>query len=149
MKEISNHISYREATVSQTAIRLGIENTPDANQFASMVLVAEKVFEPLRVWYNAPIRISSFFRSAKLNKAIKGAKISQHAKGEAIDLDTDHDNAKLFMFIKDKMAFDQLIWEFGDDANPDWVHVSYSKNNRKEVLRAVKENSKTVYKPFV
>lgn len=143
---ISKHISYKEATHSQTAIRLQLDNKPNAEQLENMKLLAEKVFEPVRLKYNKPIRISSFFRSQELNKAIGSSSNSQHCSGMAMDLDTDKDNAKIFNFILNYLDFDQLIWEFGDVLNPAWVHVSFNKKgNRKQVLKAVKNNCKTQY----
>ena len=147
--KISEHISYSEATKSQTASRLGISNDPNIDQIDAMKLVAEMVFEPLRKATGKPIVISSFFRCEKLNKKIGGAPGSQHTKGEAMDLDLDGFNKELFSHIKSHLNFDQLIWEFGNVNEPDWVHVSYSKNgNRKEVLRAIKANGKTQYIKF-
>ena len=145
MDNISKHITYKEATRSNTAVRLGIKNEPNDVELTAMKLVAEKVFEPLHEWYGKPITVSSFFRSSKVNKAVKGSLTSQHTKGEAIDIDTQNDNTKLFMYIKDKMAFDQLIYEFGDDKNPAWVHVSFTKQNRGIILRAFIKNGKTLY----
>lgn len=150
---ISEHITYKEATTSNKAKQLGISNTPNEKELRAMKLLADKVFEPLRKWYGKPIQVTSFFRSAKINEAIGGVQkkntISQHVKGEAIDIDTVSDNKKLFDYIKDNLTFDQLIWEYGTDANPDWVHVSYSEiRNRKQVLRAVRKNGKTVYLPY-
>lgn len=147
--KISEHISYSEATKSQTASRCGIVNDPNVEQLDAMKLVAEKVFEPLRKAIDKPILVSSFFRCEKLNKKIGGAPGSQHSKGEAMDLDLDGFNSELFSYIKSHLDFDQLIWEFGNVNQPDWVHVSYKKEgNRKEVLRAVKEAGKTIYKKF-
>jgi zinc D-Ala-D-Ala carboxypeptidase len=103
------------------------------------------VFEPLRIHLNTPIQISSGFRSLQVNKMIGGAKTSQHTKGEAMDLQI---GSKGFNFIKDKLQFDQLIWEFGNDENPAWVHVSYSSKNRKQVLKATKKNGKTIYSNY-
>ena len=148
---ISKHISYKEATYSRTATRLGIENKPDKDQLKNMKLIAEEIFEPLRMWVGGPIKINSFFRSPKLNKAIGGSSKSQHCHGQAIDLDDTFGratNAEMFEFIKKHLDFDQIIWEFGDDENPDWVHVSYvSENkNRNRCLQAYKENGKTKYK---
>jgi hypothetical protein len=137
MDNISKHISYAEATISQTATRKGIFNTPDSEQLANMKLVAEKCFEPVRVHFKTPLRISSFFRSEKLNKAVGGLKTSQHKNGQAIDVQGTGkvSNAMIFNFIKDNLEFDQLIWEFGTDQNPAWVHVSYSKTkNRKQII---------------
>lgn len=153
MQNISTHISYKEATRSQTAERLGLPNTPDSAQLANMKLIAEKVFEPLREHMREPIRISSFFRSEKVNKAIGGSTTSQHKNGEAMDIcafaNSPYTNADLFHYIKNSLEFDQLIWEFGNDRNPDWVHVSYSINgNRKAALKAVKQHGRTVYLPF-
>lgn len=146
---ISEHITYAEATVSNKAKQLGISNTPNERELRAMKLLAEKVFEPLRKWYGKPIQVTSFFRSAKINKAIGGSATSQHSLGQAIDIDTVSDNKKLFDYIKDNLPFDQLIWEYGTDANPDWIHVSYSEvRNRKQVLRATRNGGKTVYLPY-
>ena len=151
MKNISEHISYREGTFSVTAKRLGIENETDEKQLENMRLLAEKIFEPLRKYVGKPIKINSFFRSPDLNKAIGGSSKSQHCKGQAIDIDDTYGNMKnygMYNFIKENLDFDQMIWEFGDDENPDWVHVSYvsEEENRNRCLKAVRENSRTVYK---
>ena len=147
---ISKHISYKEATQSQTAARKGISNDPDAYQLQNMQLLAEKVFEPLREHFGVPIAINSFFRSQKLNKAIGGASGSQHTQGRAIDIDDTLggvSNKQMFEYIKNHLDFDQLIWEFGDNNNPAWVHISYVSptENRNRVLKASKKNGKTVY----
>jgi len=148
---ISKHISYKEATYSRTATRLDIDNKPNDEQLKNMKLIAEEVFEPLRMWVGGPIKINSFFRSPKLNTAIGGSSKSQHCHGQAIDLDDTFGratNAEMFNFIKEHLNFDQMIWEFGDDDNPDWVHVSYvnDEDNRNRCLLAYKENGKTKYK---
>ena len=148
---ISNHISYKEGVYSNTALRRDIDNIPNEKQLTNMKLLAEKVFEPLRSYVNGPIKINSFFRSVDLNKAIGGSSKSQHCKGQAIDLDDTFKrstNAEMYEFIKEHLDFDQLIWEFGDDKNPNWVHVSYvsPKENRNRCLLAYKENKKTKYK---
>ena len=133
MENISKHISYIEATHSPTAVKLGINNNPNEEQLKAMKLVAEKCFEPLRTWYNKPIKINSFFRSDLLNRAVKGSLTSQHKKGEAIDIDagSKEENKKLFDWIKTNLEFDQVINEY----NYSWVHVSYSKTkNRKQIL---------------
>ncbi len=139
---ISKHISYKEATHSDTATRRGIKNDPNDEQLAAMKALAKNVFEPLRVHFNEPIHINSFFRSVALNKTIGGSRTSQHCTGEAIDIKGTNgiSNKQLFDYIKENLAFDQLIWEFGTDKNPDWVHVSYTaiKPNRKNILKAVK-----------
>ena len=148
---ISNHISYKEATYSRTATRLDIENKPNEKQMQSMCLIADEVFEPLRMYVGGPIKINSFFRSPELNTAIGGSTKSQHCQGQAIDLDDTFGratNAEMYDFIKEHLDFDQMIWEFGDDDNPDWVHISYvsPEENRKRCLKAYKENGKTKYK---
>lgn len=147
MENISQHISYKEATASSTALLQGIVNKPNPQQLANMKNLAAEVFEPLRVAMGAPIRINSFFRSVALNKKIGGSATSQHCTGEAIDIDAtgEKTNADLFNYIRENLPFDQLIWEFGNDNNPEWVHVSYSRRNRKSVLRARKVKGKTTY----
>ena len=151
MDKISKHISYKEGVHSNTAKRKGIENTPDEEQLANMKTLAEKIFEPLRKWVDGPIKINSFFRCPELNKAIGGSSRSQHCKGQAIDIDDTFkraSNSDMYYWIKNNLNFDQMIWEFGDDDNPDWVHVSYVsvKDNRNRCLKAYRENGKTKYK---
>ena len=151
MDNISDHITFKESTNSFTAKRKGIENVPDEYQITNMYILAHKVFEPLRKWVGGPIKINSFFRSIELNEAIGGSSTSQHCEGRAIDIDDTYGrktNAEMYEYIKDNLDFDQLIWEFGDDENPDWIHVSYcsTDENRKRCLKAYKENSKTKYK---
>ena len=148
---ISKHISYKEGTNSTTAIRRGIDNVPNDEQLDNMVLLAEKVFEPLRVWVGGPIKINSFFRCPQLNKAIGGSGKSQHCHGQAIDIDDTYGkvaNSEMYHYIKKNLDFDQMIWEFGDDDNPAWIHVSYvsEDDNRRRCLKASKDNNnKTVY----
>ena len=147
---ISEHISYKEGVRSNTATRRGIDNTPNAEQLENMELVAEEVFEPLRAYVGGPIKINSFFRCPELNKAIGGSSKSQHCKGQAMDIDDTFGrmtNAEMYHWIKDYLDFDQMIWEFGDDDNPDWVHVSYvsPEDNRNRCLKAYRENGKTKY----
>ena len=139
---LSKHVTLAEFENSPTATTHGINNKMNESQIASAKLLCENVFEPLRLYLNIPIKISSGFRSAQLNKMIKGSLTSQHTKGEAMDLQI---NAKGFNFIKDKLEFDQLIWEFGNDEQPSWVHVSFSSRNRKQVLKASKKNGKIIY----
>ena len=137
MKRISKHISYKESVNSNYAKQYGIDNKPKAEHIKNMELIAEKLFEPLREWVEAPIKINSMFRSEDLNRGIKGAPRSQHLTGNAIDLTSmgGKSNLEMFYYIKDNLDFDQLIWEFGLE-NPQWLHVSYKnkKDNRKQVL---------------
>ena len=148
---ISKHISDKEGVYSRTALRLDIDNTPTKEHKKNMCLLAENIFEPLRAYVGGPIKINSFYRSPELNKAIGGSSKSQHCHGQAIDLDDTFGrmtNAEMYGFIKEHLDFDQMIWEFGDDENPNWVHVSYvsEEKNRNRCLKAYKENNKTKYK---
>ena len=149
--QISRHLSLAEITRSHTAKRNGIDNTPTAEHLENFKLLADKVFEPIREHFKTPIFISSGYRSKELNDFIKGSATSQHCKGQAIDIDMDGGNGEvtnrmIFDFIKEKVDFDQLIWEFGTDFNPDWVHVSYVKTgNRKQKLKAIRFGGKTSY----
>ena len=147
---ISAHISDKEGVYSITATRRGIDNTPRSEELDNMKLLAEKIFEPLRKWVGSPIRINSFYRAPKLNEAIGGSTTSQHCKGQAIDIDDTSchkTNAEMYAWIKENLNFDQMIWEFGDDDNPNWVHVSYVNgiDNRNRCLKAYKEKGSTKY----
>ena len=148
---ISKHISDKEGVYSNTAMRRGLDNTPNDEQLANMRLLAEKVFEPLREWVGGPIKINSFFRGLPLNTAIGGAKSSQHMKGQAMDIDDTFGhatNAEMYNWVKENLDFDQMIWEFGDDKNPNWVHISYvsPEKNRNRCLLAYKEKGRSKYK---
>ena len=147
---ISKHISNREGVYSRTAERLDINNVPNDDQLRLMEIVAEKVFEPLREWVNGPIKINSFFRCKKLNTAIGGSRSSQHMKGQAMDIDDTFGvvtNSDMYNYIKNNLDFEQLIWEFGDDDNPNWLHVSYvsPEDNRNRCLKAYKEQGRSKY----
>tara|TARA_R100000995_G_C3476210_1_gene121105 strand:- start:1242 stop:1700 length:459 start_codon:yes stop_codon:yes gene_type:complete len=147
---ISQHISEKEATKSITALRLGIDNTPNSYHRNNMKTLAANVFEPLRDWVGGPIKITSMYRSQELNDAIGGSKNSQHSKGQAIDIDDIYGyktNAEMFVYIKDNLEFDQLIWEFGNEDNPDWLHISYvdREKNRSRILKAVRDQGKVKY----
>lgn len=147
---ISKHVSYREGVYSRTADRLGLKNDPTEEHLDNMKLLSEKIFEPLRDHVGGPIKINSFYRGPELNAAIGGSAKSQHCNGQAIDIDDTFGhatNAEMYTWIKKNLDFDQMIWEFGDDKNPNWVHISYvSKDkNRNRCLKAYKENNKTKY----
>lgn len=148
-ENISKNISYKEAIYSETAKKLKIKNVPNESHIKNMKLIAEKVFQPLREWAEHPIRINSFYRNAELCEAIKSSAKSQHTKGQAIDLSTmgEKTNADLFNYIKDNLDFDQMIWEFGSDDEPRWIHVSYvnKKANRNRILRAKYKGSQVYY----
>ena len=150
MKKISEHVSYKEGVHSNTAVRRGFDNTPNPDQLKCMHEVAQYLFEPLREWVGGPIKINSFFRGEPTNTAIGGSKYSQHMKGQAMDIDDTFGhktNAEMYHYIKDNLDFDQMVWEFGDDKNPNWIHISFvtHRPNRKKLTVALKKNGKTVY----
>ena len=141
--KISEHISYTEATKSNTAIKYGIDNTPDAATIERMKYVAENVFEPIREHFGVPIAVTSFYRSKELNEKIGGSNSSEHVYGSAMDIDADVigmiNNREIFEYIKNNLEFNQLIWEFGTDREPAWVHVSCKKSgNKNQILKAYK-----------
>lgn len=143
--KISKHVSYKEATKSRTATKYGIDNTPSDAALARMKHVAENVFEPIREHFGVPIGITSFYRSAALNRAIGGSSTSEHVYGSAMDIDADVygkiTNKQIFDYIKENLNFNQLIWEFGTDKEPAWVHVSLKpdgETNKKQILQAYK-----------
>jgi len=148
---ISKHLSLKEATKSNTATRLEIKNEPRELDLVRMIEIAEKVFEPLREWVGGPIKVNSFYRSPELNSAIGGSTSSQHCIGCALDIDDTFGhktNAQMFDYIKNNLDFDQMIWEFGDDDECDWVHVSYisEETNRRRLLKATKINGRADYR---
>jgi hypothetical protein len=148
--QLSKHFELAEFIRSSTAKRAGISNMPTDAHLENIKLLCEKVLEPIRIHFARPIILSSGYRSAALNRAVGGSSSSQHCSGEAADIDMDGTNvtnAQIFNYIKDNLEFDQLIWEFGTDTNPNWVHVSYESNGRqrKQILRAVKKNGSTSY----
>ena len=134
---LSPKVSLLTATKSDTAIRLGIDNTPNQVQLENMIRVSGKVIEPILARYPLAF-VSSFFRSPALNKKIGGAKNSQHMTGEAVDIDSpeNHANLDVFNFVKEYLTFDQLIYESPDiNGIPSWVHISLKdKDNRGQVL---------------
>jgi hypothetical protein len=153
--KLSEHLDLSEVTRSETAKRKGISNMPTEAHIANFKLLAEKVFEPIRTHFRCPIIISSGYRSEALNREVGGSSTSDHCSGQAIDIDMDGTpngvtNRMVFDYIKDNLDFNQLIFEFGDKENPDWVHVSYSAsgNQRKQILRASRVNGKTTYSPY-
>ena len=145
--KLSDHLTRAEFEHSETAINRGISNSMTDTHLKNAINLAVNIFEPIRVFRGKPIKINSGYRSSALNRAIGGSKTSQHCTGEAVDLPL---TAREFHFIKDNIVFDQLIWEFGNDNEPKWVHVSLSGNgkNRKQVLRAKKVGKVTVYSAF-
>lgn len=153
--KLTKNLSLQEMLKSRTATRLGLSNSPNEEHIKNMQALAENIFQPLRDYFGVPIHISSGYRSEALNKAIGGSKSSQHCKGEAMDIDRDGysqpDNVQIFEYIKKNLDFDQMIWEFGTQQNPEWVHVSHKRDgkNRAELLVAYKTSyGKTKYRQF-
>ena len=149
--KLSKNLSLGEFTRSQTAKRKGIDNTPSEKHLEAAKLLAENIFQPIRECFAVPIFISSGYRSDALNEAIGGSKTSQHSKGEAMDIDMDHrngpENEEIFHYIRENLPFDQLIWEFGTDERPDWVHVSYNSDGeqRGQILTAKRNSAGKTY----
>jgi len=153
---IGKYLTLEECCKSATAIRLGIDNRPNQQQIIALQALATNVYDKVCEKFLLKIPVTSGFRSKALNDAISGSSgSSQHMRGEAFDLDLDGTmngvtNAQLFNYIKQHLNFDQLIWEFGTDTNPDWVHVSYdvAGKNRKNVFKGFRANGKVHYKPY-
>ena len=145
--KLSEHLELSEVIRSESAKRNGISNMPTAEHIENFKILATKVFEPIREHFGVPIRISSGYRSSELNKCVGGSATSQHSSGEAIDIDQDQTtiaNKQVFEYIRDNLAFDQLINEF----NYAWIHVSYKANGKQrgEVLEAYKLGTATKYR---
>ena len=141
------YFTIQELTKSATAQRKCINNTPDTTVTANLTALIDKVLDPLRTAYGAPIIVTSGYRCEKLNKVVGGAASSQHVKGQAADIrsvkDSRDQNKRLFDLIRElKLPFDQLINEY----DYDWVHVSYGPRNRRQVLDAVRQGTKTTYR---
>lgn len=153
MSKLSKYTTLQEVIKSNTATVFQIQNIPNDEQIRNLKLLCIEVFDKVREHFGKPIGITSGFRSIELNQRIGGSKNSQHMEGKAIDIDGDLlggvSNKDIFEYIKNNCTFDQLIWEFGTENAPDWVHVSYNKGvNRKQILRAIKSGGKTIYKPY-
>jgi len=137
---LSQNFSLKEAVKSQTAVRCGIDNTPNAEQIDCLRRTAEQILQPVRDHFGVPFSPSSWFRSEALCLQIGSKTTSQHAKGQAADFEVPGiANAELAAWIVASLDFDQLILEFWDAADPaaGWVHCSYvgPGENRKQVLR--------------
>lgn len=126
------YFTFKEMIQSDTAKSKGIENIPNWDQINALTNLVKYVLEPLRALYKKPVYVSSGFRSEALNEAVNGSKTSQHMKGEAADITAGSKkaNMKLFELIRDNLTFDQLI----DESDYSWIHVSFTKNNRNQIL---------------
>ncbi len=148
-KKISKYLSLYEATSYINAVRAGVDNTPTGEFYQNMLDVAVDVFDPCREAMGGPLFCHCLYRGQKYNSLVKGADPnSDHLRAQAIDMDCEQygngDNKKLFLFVINNLDYDNIIWEFGNDEKPDWVHVSYKKGrNRKIITRKEKD------KPYV
>jgi len=153
---IGKYLTLEECCKSATALRLGIDNKPNQQQIIALNTLTVNIYDKCCEKFLVKIPVVSGFRSKALNDAISGSsQSSQHMRGEAFDLDLDGtfngvNNAQLFEYIHSHLSFDQLIWEFGTEKSPAWIHVSYdvSGKNRKNVFYSAKNNGKVHYKPF-
>lgn len=147
--QLSENFSLNEFTKSDTAVRKGIDNTPNDVHLENMKALCENVLQKVRSHFGKSVRITSGYRSPELCEAIGSSSRSQHAKGQAADFEiTGIDNKDLAIWIRDNVDFDQLILEFYTEGDPNsgWVHCSYSStSNRKEVLSAKKTDQGTHY----
>ena len=149
--QLSSNFSLQELTKSQTATRKGIDNTPSPEHQENLKRLCENVLQPVRDHFSRVVTISSGYRSPELCIAIGSKTTSQHAKGEAADFEIfGVSNKTLADYIDSELHYDQLILEYWNESDPNsgWVHCSFSEgNNRKQYLRAYKEDGKTKYEP--
>jgi len=151
---LSPNFSLHELTKSETALRMGLDNTPGEAEIESLRLLCEKVLQPVRDHFGKGVKVNSGFRSLAVNAAaggVQGAKPSDHTRGMAADIEIPGvANADLAQWIMDNLQYTQLILEFYTPGIPDsgWVHVSYDPNNlKKQELTATKVAGKTQYLP--
>jgi hypothetical protein len=146
---LSPNFSLKELTKSDTATRLGIDNTPNEETIDNLKTLCDKVLQPVREHFGKSVTINSGYRSPESNAAVGGSKTSDHCKGQAADIEIDGvPNPELAQWIMDNLEYTQLILEFYTQGIPDsgWVHVSYDPNNlKKQELTAVKVAGKTQY----
>lgn len=149
--QLSNNFSLKELTVSDTATRLGLDNTPNETVIVNLKALAENILQPVREHYGKSIKVNSGYRAPEVNAAVGGSKTSDHCKGQAADIEINGiANGDLAKYIVENYKFTQVILEFYTQGIPDsgWVHVSYDVNNLMcQALTAVKQNGKTVYLP--
>lgn len=148
---LSPNFTLSEMTKSETALRHGMENTPNQEQISNMQALAVKVLQPIRDHYKRGVKVNSGFRHPDVNAAVGGSRTSDHTRGMAADIEIPGvANAELAAWIQQNLDYTQLILEFYTPGVPDsgWVHVSYDPANlKKQVMTAMREGGKTVYKP--
>lgn len=147
--QLTNNFSLKELTVSETATRKGLDNTPNETVIANLKLLAENILQPIREHYGKSVKVNSGYRSPEVNASVGGSKTSDHCKGQAADIEINGiANGDLAKYIVDNFKFTQVILEFYTQGVPDsgWVHVSYDHTDLKcQALTAVKKDGKTVY----
>jgi len=151
--KLTENFSLNELTKSQTAERKGIDNTPSTEHQENLKSLCEMILQPIRDHFGQVVSVSSGYRSPELCVAIGSSTQSQHAKGQASDFEIfGISNKELADYIDQNLDYDQLIleyWKGEDEPNSGWVHCSYTNgNNRKQYLRAYKENGSTKYEPI-
>jgi hypothetical protein len=148
---LSANFNLKELTKSDTATRLGLDNTPGEAEIENLRLLCEKVLQPVRDHFGKSVTVNSGYRSPESNAAVNGSKTSDHCKGQAADIEIPGvANADLAQWIMDNCDYTQLILEFYTQGIPDsgWVHVSFDPSNLKmQELTAVKVAGKTQYLP--
>ena len=149
---LSRNFSLQELIKSDTAIRKGIDNNPNADQVEKLKALCENILQPVRDHFGR-VKVTSGFRSVDLCMAIGSSANSQHAKAEAADFECmGTDNAELADWINQNLDYDQLILEFYTPGEPNsgWIHCSYTTDQpRKQFLHAYKSEGKTKYKPVI
>lgn len=147
--QLSENFSLKELTVSETATRKGLDNTPNDVVIANLKTLAENILQPVREHYGKSVKVNSGYRSPEVNASVGGSKTSDHCKGQAADIEISGvSNGDLAKYIAENYKFTQVILEFYTQGIPDsgWVHVSYDANDLKcQTLTAVKKDGKTVY----
>ena len=151
--QLSRNFSLQELTKSDTAIRKGIDNEPNADQIDKLKALCENILQPVRDQFGR-VKVTSGYRSPELCVAIGSSLTSQHSKAEAADFEVlGVDNAEVADWVHRNCEIDQLILEFYDPAkgpNSGWVHVSYDsldQDNKMEVLTASRVKGKVRYTP--
>lgn len=150
---LSQFMSLEEAIRSATAERHGIENTPNDDQMANMIFVSNNIFDCIREFVQSQLTCSSFLRVPELNRILGSSDRSFHTFGAAIDLKrigSSYTYKQIFDFIRNELMFSELIWEFGTEDEPAWVHVAYLPGDeRKMVKRAIRlESGRSKIVPF-
>jgi hypothetical protein len=149
--QLTTNFSLHELTKSETALRMGFDNTPGEAETEALRLLCEKVLQPVRDHYGKGVKVNSGYRSPESNAAVGGSKTSDHCKGMAADIEIPGvANAELAQWIMDNLDYTQLILEFYTPGIPDsgWVHISFDPSNlKKQELTATKVAGKTQYLP--